>query len=44
MPQLIRSGMDTSKKVFHFHGVDAEERVALSRKLGRRQMKGSKNR
>ncbi len=31
MPQLIRIGMDTSKKVFQIHGVDAEERVALSR-------------
>ncbi|MCJ8352851.1 hypothetical protein [Novacetimonas hansenii] len=29
MRQLVRIGMDTSKKVFQLHGVDAEERVAL---------------
>ncbi|MCE2580637.1 IS110 family transposase [Komagataeibacter sp. FNDCR1] len=38
MRQLVRIGMDTSKKVFQLHGVDAEERVALSRKLSRHQM------
>lgn len=38
MHQLVRIGMDTSKKVFQLHGVDAEERVALSRKLSRHQM------
>jgi transposase len=38
MSQLIRIGMDTSKKVFQLHGVDADERVVLSRKLSRHQM------
>lgn len=36
MEQLIRIGMDTSKSVFHLHGVDASERPALVRRLQRR--------
>jgi transposase len=35
MEQIIRIGMDTSKGVFHLHGVDAEERVVLRRQLRR---------
>ena len=35
MCQIIRIGMDTSKRVFQLHGVDAEERVVLRRKLKR---------
>jgi transposase len=35
MEQIIRIGMDTSKRVFHLHGVDAEERVVLRRQLRR---------
>ncbi|MCJ8355710.1 IS110 family transposase, partial [Novacetimonas hansenii] len=38
MPQLIRIGIDTSKKVFQLHGMDAEELVALGRKLSRHPM------
>ena len=38
MPQLIRIGMDTSKKVFQLHAVDAEERVVPRQKLSRHQM------
>jgi len=35
MEQLIRIGLDTSKRVFQLHGVDAEERAVLRRKLRR---------
>jgi transposase len=35
MGDVIRIGMDTSKRVFQLHGVDAEERVVLRRKLKR---------
>ena len=35
MEQVIRIGMDTSKRVFQLHGVDEEERPVLRRKLRR---------
>jgi len=35
MEQLSRIGMDTSKRVFHLHGVDADDRPVLRRKLRR---------
>lgn len=35
MEQIIRIGMDTSKRVFQLHGVDAEEGAVLRRKLRR---------
>src|SRR5256885_1518156 len=38
MDQLIRIGMDTSKRIFQLHGVDAAERPVLRRKLSREQM------
>ena len=38
MDQIIRIGMDTSKRFFQLHGVDAAERVVLRRKLSRDQM------
>lgn len=38
MHQWVRIGMYTAKKVFQLHGVDAQERVALNRKLSRHQM------
>lgn len=38
MSEIIRIGMDTSKHVFQLHGVDAEERPVLRRKLRRKQM------
>lgn len=38
MEQLIRIGLDTSKRVFQLHGVDAEERAVLRRKLRRGDM------
>lgn len=40
MYRLVRIGMDTSKKVFHIHGIDAEKRGVLSRRLSRHQMIG----
>ena len=38
MGEIIRIGVDTSKHVFQLHGVDAEEKVVLSRKLPRSQV------
>ena len=35
MGDVIRIGMDTSKRVFQLHGVDEEERLVLRRKLRR---------
>ncbi|GLH28126.1 hypothetical protein WSS15_07760 [Acetobacter pasteurianus] len=40
MYHLVRIGMDTSKKVFQLHGIDAEKRGVLSRRLSRHQMIG----
>jgi len=37
MGELIRIGIDTSKRFFQIEGVDAEERVVLQRKLTRPQ-------
>jgi transposase len=36
--EIIRIGMDTSKHIFQLHGVDASERVALRKRLGRNAM------
>jgi hypothetical protein len=33
--QITRIGMDTSKRFFQLHGVDASEQVALRRQLTR---------
>ena len=38
MEQIIRIGMDTSKRFFQLHGVDASERPVLRRRLGRGQV------
>ncbi|VIO65591.1 hypothetical protein CI1B_38620 [Bradyrhizobium ivorense] len=38
MREIIRIGMDTSKHIFVLHGVDAEERVVLRKRLSRRQV------
>ncbi|WP_225764209.1 IS110 family transposase [Inquilinus sp. Marseille-Q2685] len=38
MVEITRIGMDTSKSVFQLHGVDAEERVVLRKKLRRRDV------
>ena len=38
MEKIIRIGMDTSKSVFQLHGVDAQERPVLRKKLQRRQV------
>ena len=38
MTKIIRIGMDTSKSVFVLHGVDADERPVLRKKLRRRQV------
>jgi transposase len=35
---LIRIGMDTSKRVFVLHGVNAAERLVLRKRLRRRQV------
>ncbi|MGQ0589900.1 MAG: IS110 family transposase [Sphingosinicella sp.] len=40
MKQLSRIGMDTSKRVFQLHGVDASEQVVLRKKLRRRELEG----
>lgn len=40
MREISRIGMDTSKQVFQLHGVDVEERVALRRRLRRREVLG----
>jgi transposase len=36
--EIIRIGMDTSKHIFVLHGVDADERVVLRKKLSRKQV------
>jgi len=36
--QIIRIGMDTSKQIFQLHGVDADEKVVLRKKLRRKDM------
>jgi transposase len=36
--QIVRIGMDTSKHVFQLHGVNAEERSVLRKKLRRAEM------
>lgn len=38
MGQIIRIGMDTSKRIFQLHGVDVAERPVLRRRLRREQM------
>lgn len=38
MEHVIRIGVDTSKRVFQLHGVDAEERPVLRRKLRRSEV------
>ena len=38
MEQITRIGMDTSKSVFQLHGVDAEEKPVLRKKLTRQEM------
>lgn len=38
MNQPLRIGMDTSKRLFQLHGVDAQERVVLRRQLKRDQL------
>lgn len=40
MNQIIRIGMDTSKHFFQLHGVDADERPVLRRKLRRNEVLG----
>src|SRR3979409_2105873 len=36
--EIIRIGMDTSKYIFVLHGVDAEERTVLRKRLSRKGM------
>lgn len=38
MGDIIRIGMDTSKLIFQLHGVDADEKVVLRKKLPRKEM------
>lgn len=38
MEQVIRVGLDTSKRIFQLHGVDAAEQPALRKQLRRSQM------
>ena len=38
MDQISRIGMDTSKRFFQLHGVDADETVVLRKKLRRKEM------
>ena len=40
MEQLIRIGLDTSKRFFQLHGVDAAERPVLRRQLRRSEVIG----
>lgn len=40
MEQISRIGMDTSKRFFQVHGVDAAETVVLRKKLRRKEMVG----
>ena len=38
MPTITTVGLDLAKKVFQVHGVDAEGRVVVARKLRRKQV------
>ena len=38
MEQIIRIGIDTSKRIFQLHGVDGSEQPVLRKRLERRQM------
>src|ERR1700733_1160754 len=38
MDKIIRIGIDTSKHVFQLHGVNAEEKPVLRKKMGRKEM------
>ena len=38
MTKISRIGMDTSKRIFQLHGVDAEEKIVVRRKLTRREV------
>ena len=38
MEQISRIGMDTSKRFFQLHGVNAAEKVVLRKKLRRKEM------
>lgn len=38
MDEIRRIGMDTSKQLFELHGVDADEKVVLRRRLRRREV------
>lgn len=38
MNEIIRIGMDTSKHIFQLHGVDAQERIVLRKRLSRSAM------
>ncbi|MBB4189840.1 transposase [Sinorhizobium terangae] len=38
MKQIIRIGIDTSKRVFQLHGVNASEETVLRKKLSRKEM------
>ena len=38
METITRIGMDTSKQIFQLHGVDADEKVVLRKKLRRKDM------
>ena len=40
MEKLIRIGLDTSKRFFQLHGVDAAEQAVLRRKLRRKEVMG----
>ena len=40
MEQISRIGMDTSKRFFQLHGVNAAETVVLRKKLRRKEMVG----
>jgi len=37
--QIIRIGMDTSKRIFQLHGVDAAEQPVLRKRLRRREVR-----
>ena len=39
MEQIIRIGMDTSKRIFQLHGVDAAEQPVLRKRLRRREVR-----
>ena len=40
MNEVSRIGMDTSKQIFQLHGVDAQERVVVRRRLRRKEVLG----